>query len=292
MDLTQQEDNEVLLMVADYHAVTSLRDAHELRTNIYNIVRDYLAAGVDPKKVILFRQSDNQDHMELGWIFNCLVTVPFLMQAHSYKDKVAKGLEPNAGLFTYPMLMAADIVLYDTDIVPVGEDQRQHLEYTREAVTKFNNAYGKTLKEPKELIVAGVGIVPGVDGQKMSKSYKNTIPLFGTREEIQKAVMSIVTDSSGDRPLNVYNIHHVIYRALGKSQDELDALYHEHAGKYKVLKDILVDDIETVIGPMRAKRETITDDEIRAVLADGAIRAKAISNPMIEKIRKAVGISL
>jgi len=292
VDLTQQEDNEVLLMVADYHAVTSLRDANELRTNIYNIVRDYLAAGVDPKKVILFRQSDNQDHMELGWIFNCLVTVPFLMQAHSYKDKVAKGLEPNAGLFTYPMLMAADIVLYDTDIVPVGEDQRQHLEYTREAVTKFNNAYGKTLKEPKELIVAGVGIVPGTDGGKMSKSYKNTIPLFGTREEIQKAVMSIVTDSSGDRPQNVYNIHNVIYRALGKSQDELDALYHEHAGKYKVLKDILVDDIETVIGPMRAKRETITDDEIRAVLADGAIRAKAISNPIIEKVRKAVGISL
>jgi len=292
VDLTNQDDNEVLLMVADYHAITSLKDAAELKANIYNIVRDYLAAGVDPKKVILFRQSDNQDHMELGWIFNCLVTVPFLMQAHSYKDKVAKGLEPNAGLFTYPMLMAADIVLYDTDIVPVGEDQRQHIEYTREAVTKFNNAYGKTLKEPKELVVAGVGIVPGTDGQKMSKSYKNTIPLFGTREEIQKAVMSIVTDSSGDRPLNVYNIHHVIYRALGKSQDELDALYHEHAGKYKVLKDILVDDIETVIGPMRAKRELITDDEIRTVLADGAKRAKAISNPMIEKIRKAVGISL
>ncbi|OGG69956.1 tryptophan--tRNA ligase [Candidatus Kaiserbacteria bacterium RIFCSPLOWO2_02_FULL_45_11b] len=292
VDLTNQDDNEVLLMVADYHAITSLKDATELKTNIYNIVRDYLAAGVDPKKVILFRQSDNQDHMELGWIFNCLVTVPFLMQAHSYKDKVAKGLEPNAGLFTYPMLMAADIALYNTDIVPVGEDQRQHIEYTREAVTKFNNAYGKTLKEPKELVVAGVGIVPGTDGQKMSKSYKNTIPLFGTREEIQKAVMSIVTDSSGDRPLNVYNIHHVIYRALGKSQDELDALYHEHAGKYKALKDILVDDIETVIGPMRAKRELITDDEIRAVLADGAIRAKAISNPMIEKIRKAVGIAL
>ena len=292
VDLTNQDDNEVLLMVADYHAITSLKDATELKTNIYNIVRDYLAAGVDPKKVILFRQSDNQDHMELGWIFNCLVTVPFLMQAHSYKDKVTKGLEPNAGLFTYPMLMAADIALYNTDIVPVGEDQRQHIEYTREAVTKFNNAYGKTLKEPKELVVAGVGIVPGTDGQKMSKSYKNTIPLFGTREEIQKAVMSIVTDSSGDRPLNVYNIHHVIYRALGKSQDELDALYHEHAGKYKALKDILVDDIETVIGPMRAKRELITDDEIRAVLADGAIRAKAISNPMIEKIRKAVGIAL
>lgn len=292
VDLTNQGDNEALLMVADYHAVTSLRDAAELKNNIYNIVRDYLAAGVDPKKVILFRQSDNQDHMELGWIFNCLVTVPFLMQAHSYKDKVAKGLEPNAGLFTYPMLMAADIVLYDTDIVPVGEDQRQHLEYTREAVTKFNNAYGKILKEPKELIVAGVGIVPGTDGEKMSKSYKNTIPLFGTREEIQKAVMSIVTDSSGDRPVNVYNIHNIIYRALGKSQSDLDALYHEHAGKYKILKDTLVDDIETVIGPMRAKRETITDEEIREVLADGAKRAKAISNPMVQKIRTAVGINL
>jgi len=292
VDLTGQEDNEVLLMVADYHALTSLRDAAELKTNIYNIVRDYLAAGVDPKKVILFRQSDNQDHMELGWIFDCLVTLPFLMQAHSYKDKVAKGLEPNAGLFTYPMLMAADITLYDTDIVPVGEDQRQHLEYTREAVTKFNNTYGVTLKEPKELIVAGVGVVPGTDGQKMSKSYKNTIPLFGTHEEIQKAVMSIVTDSSGDRPLNVYNIHHVIYRALGKSQDELDALYHEHAGKYKVLKDILVADIETVIGPMREKRAHITDEEIRAILKDGAARAKAISNPMMQKIRTAVGISL
>ena len=292
VDLTNEDNNEVLLMVADYHAITSVRDAAVLKENIYNVVRDYLAAGVDPKKVILFRQSDNQDHMELGWIFNCLVTVPFLMQAHSYKDKIAKGLEPNAGLFTYPMLMAADIVLYDTDTVPVGEDQRQHLEYSREAVTKFNNAYGTLLKEPKELIVAGVGVVPGTDGQKMSKSYKNTIPLFGTKEEIQKAVMSIVTDSSGDRPQNVYNIHHVIYRALGKSQDELDALYHEHAGKYKALKDILIADIESVVGAMREKRAQITDEEIKAILADGATRAKALSGPTMQKVRKAIGISL
>jgi tryptophanyl-tRNA synthetase len=292
VDLTNEEGNEALLMVADYHAITSIRDAAVLKNNIYNVVRDYLASGIDPKKVILFRQSDNQDHMELGWIFNCLVTVPFLMQAHSYKDKVAKGLEPNAGLFTYPMLMAADIVLYDTDIVPVGEDQRQHLEYTREAVTKFNNAYGETLKEPKELIVAGVGVVPGTDGQKMSKSYKNTIPLFGTKEEIQKAVMGIVTDSSGDRPLNVYNIHKVIYRALGKSQDELDELYHVHAGKYKILKDTLVEDIESIVAPMREKRNKISDEEIKAVLADGAARAKVISTPVLEKVRKAIGITL
>src|SRR3990167_369705 len=286
------DDYESFLCAVDYHALTTVRDPKQLSQNTLAIVRDYLAAGVDPKKATIFKQSDVSAHTELAWIFNCITPMAFLELAHAYKDAAGKGKEATAGLMTYPTLMAADIVLYDTDIVPVGEDQRQHIEYAREIVSKFNNAYGKTLKEPKELVVAGVGIVPGTDGQKMSKSYKNTIPLFGTREEIQKAVMSIVTDSSGDRPLNVYNIHHVIYRALGKSQDELDALYHEHAGKYKALKDILVDDIETVIGPMRAKRELITDDEIRAVLADGAIRAKAISNPMIEKIRKAVGIAL
>ncbi len=147
------------------------------------------------------------EHTELAWIFDCLVTVPFLQQAHAYKDKVAKGLEANAGLFTYPMLMAADILLYDTDIVPVGADQRQHVEYAREAASKFNIAYGKTFTEPQEKISEEVATVPGTDGQKMSKSYKNTIPLFGTKEEISKAVMSIVTDSSGERPEHVYAIH-------------------------------------------------------------------------------------
>ena len=140
------------LMVADYHALTSVRDPQVMRQNIYNVVRDYLAVGVDPDKVTLFRQSDNPDHTEMGWILNCFVTVPFLQMAHSYKDKVAKGLEANVGLFTYPMLMAADILLYGTDLVPVGEDQRQHLEYTREAVAKFNNAYGDIFKAPQEII--------------------------------------------------------------------------------------------------------------------------------------------
>lgn len=198
------EDYDSYLMVADYHALTSLRDPELLRKNIINVVKDYLSVGVDPSKAVIFRQSDNQDHTELGWVLNCMVTVPFLMQAHSYKDKVAKGLEPNAGLFTYPMLQAADIALYNIDVVPVGEDQRQHLEYAREAVGKFNRAYGEILKEPKEIILDTVGIVPGTDGQKMSKSYGNTIPLFGTTEEIEKAVMSIVTDSTGERPENVY----------------------------------------------------------------------------------------
>ena len=279
------ENFESFIMVADYHALTSLRDADALRTNTYNVVRDYLAIGVDPEKAIIFRQSDNQDHTELGWVLNCLVTVPFLMQAHSYKDKVAKGIEPNAGLFTYPMLMAADILLYNADVVPVGEDQRQHLEYTREAVGKFNRAYSELLKEPKEMILEGVGVVPGTDGQKMSKSYGNTIPLFGTKEEIEKAVMGIVTDSAGDRPENVYAIHRLL-----KSAEELDLLYEQHKGCYGALKKLLAADLEAMIAPMREKRDTITDEMVEAVLASGAGKARAISNETMSKVRHSIGI--
>lgn len=292
VDLTDSPENDSFLMVADYHALTSVKSGSQLREYIYQIVRDYLAAGVDPSKVTLFRQSDNPYHMELGWILDCQVTVPFLMQAHSYKDKVAKGLEANAGLFTYPMLMAADILLYDIDLVPVGEDQRQHLEYTREAVTKFNNNYGEILKAPKELIISGVGVVPGIDGQKMSKSYKNTIPLFGTREEIQKAVMSIVTDSSGGRPENVYNIHKVFYRATGRSVEELDTIYFNNAGKYKILKETLFEDIDTFIAPMRERRISISDAEIQNVLHEGVEKAKVIAAKKMKLVRDNIGISL
>lgn len=279
------EQYESFLMVADYHALTSLRDPEALQQNTLNIVRDYLAAGVDPEKAVIFRQSDNQDHMELGWIFNCLVTVPFLQQAHSYKDKVAKGLEANAGLFTYPMLQAADIALYNIDFVPVGEDQRQHIEYTREAVGKFNRAFGELLKEPKEMILKGVGVVPGTDGTKMSKSYGNTIPLFGSRKEIEKAVMSIVTDSEGDRPENVYAIHRLL-----KSTEELDPIYEEHKGRYGDLKKLLVADLEAMIAPMREKRASITDEEVNAVLEAGAEKAKAVSGGTLAAVRKAIGI--
>lgn len=282
------QDYESILMVADYHALTSVKDANVLRQNIYDVVKDYLAVGVDPEKAILFRQSDNLHHTELAWILNCQVTVPFLMQAHSYKDKVAKGLEPNAGLFTYPMLMAADILLYDTDLVPVGEDQRQHLEYAREAATKFNYAFGEhILKEPKEMILKSVGIVPGIDGQKMSKSYKNTIPLFSSKDEITKAVMSIVTDSSGDRPEHVYAIHKLL-----RTEDELAPLYEEHKGKYKDLKEALIEDLEIFIAPMRAKRESITNEDVKNVLRSGAEKAIALSSIKMGQVRKAVGISL
>jgi len=286
--LDMYQDYDSFLMVADYHALTSVRDPEVMRRNIYNVVRDYLAVGIDPQKATIFRQSDNQDHMELGWVFNCMVTVPFLMQGHAYKDKVAKGLEPNAGLFTYPMLQAADITLYDTDVVPVGEDQRQHLEYTREAVRKVNQAYNtEFLKEPETMILDAVGIVPGTDGMKMSKSYKNTIPLFGTREEIQKAVMSIVTDSGGDRPEHVYAIH-----SLFKTEAELEPLYETNKGKYKNLKDALAEDIDTYLSPMRERRKEISDEHIRGVLKNGVEKAKIVSNATIERVRQTVGISL
>ncbi len=279
---------ESTLMVADYHALTSLKDPVQLRKNIINVVKDYIAVGVEPSKCTLFRQSDNPDHTELAWVLNCQVTVPFLMQAHSYKDKVAKGLEPNAGLFTYPMLMAADILLYDTDVVPVGEDQRQHLEYAREAANKFNIAYGEgLLKAPKEAILKAVGVIPGTDGAKMSKSYGNTIPLLGTKDEIAKAVMSIVTDSSGERPENVYAIHKLV-----KTETELEALYETHKGKYKNLKEALIEDLESFITPMRERRDNVSDADVRLVLVQGAEKAKAVSSVTMDRVRNAVGIAL
>lgn len=281
------EEYESFLMVADYHALTTLRDKNEMHENIINVVKDYLAVGIDPQKCVIFRQSDNQDHVELGWVFNCMVTVPFLMQAHAYKDKVAKGVEANAGLFTYPMLQAADIALYDTDVVPVGEDQRQHLEYSREAVGKFNRTFGEVLKEPKEMILSGVGVVPGTDGEKMSKSKGNIIPLFGTKEEITKAVMSIVTDSEGDIPKNVYAIH-----ALLKKEEELAELYAANKGRYGDLKKELIEDLDAFIAPMREKRERITNEEVKEVLTDGVRRAKAVSGETLGKVREAIGIAL
>lgn len=281
------EQYESFLMVADYHALTSLRDPEAMHENIISVVKDYLAVGVDPEKCVIFRQSDNQDHMELGWVFNCMVTVPFLELAHAYKDKVAKGLEANAGLFTYPMLQAADIALYNIDVVPVGEDQRQHIEYAREAVGKFNRAYGELLKEPAEMILDGVGIVPGTDGEKMSKSKGNIIPLFGTKAELEKAVMGIVTDSTGERPEHVYAIHRLL-----KSAEELDPIYETHKGRYGDLKKQLIEDLEAFIAPMREKRDALTEDDVKAVLATGAARAEAVSNETLAHVRQAIGIAL
>lgn len=281
------ENHTGLVMVADYHALTSLKDGGKLREHTFDVVRDYLAVGVDPIKATIFQQSQVQEHTELGWIFECLISVSTLELSHAYKDKIAKGLEANAGLFNYPMLMAADILLYDTDVVPVGADQRQHVEYAREAAAKFNNAFGETFKAPKELINDEIAIIPGTDGKKMSKSYGNTIPLFGTKDEITKAVMSIVTDSSGDVPQNVYAIHKHF-----RNESALAKLYEENKGKYKALKDSLVEDIEALIGPMRAKRESIADADVIRVLKDGSDKARAQASTKMREVRAKIGVSL
>ncbi|HVW82722.1 MAG TPA: tryptophan--tRNA ligase [Candidatus Paceibacterota bacterium] len=279
-------DYQSYLMVVDYHALTSLHDPEALRRNTLEVVKDYLAAGVDPSKAVIFKQSNVSQHTELAWIFDCLVTVPFLMQGHAYKDKVAKGLEPNAGLFTYPMLMAADILLYDTDVVPVGEDQRQHIEYAREAAGKFNREFDELFKEPKEKILGGVGVVPGTDGKKMSKSYGNTIPLFGSKDELAKAVMSIVTDSAGEVPENVYAIHKLV-----KSEQELAALYEEKKGKYKDLKEALIEDLDAYLAPMREKRASIGDAEVEKVLEEGSAKVREAAERKMAAVRKAVGVA-
>ncbi|KKW35892.1 tryptophan--tRNA ligase [Candidatus Adlerbacteria bacterium RIFCSPHIGHO2_01_FULL_54_23] len=281
------DKHESFLMVADYHALTSLKDPVRLREGIIDVVKNYVAAGVDPQKAVIFKQSDIQEHTELAWIFECLVTVPFLMQAHAYKDKVVKGLEANAGLFNYPMLMAADILLYDTDVVPVGEDQRQHVEYAREAAAKFNLGFGQTFKEPQEKILTGIGTVPGIDGKKMSKSYGNTIPLFGSKDEISKAVMNIVTDSSGERPAIVYAIH-----KLFRTDVELEPLYDTNKGNYKALKEALVEDIEKFIAPMRERRTNISDEEVKNILQDGADKARAVASSKMREVRQKVGVAL
>ena len=281
------EGYESHLMVADYHALTTLKDPEKLRENIANVVRDYLAVGVDPKRVIIFQQSQVPQHTELTWILNTLVTMSFLELAHAYKDKEARGLETNVGLFDYPILMACDILLYDTDIVPVGQDQKQHIEYTREIAGKFNRQYGETFKLPKEQILRDLAIVPGTDGKKMSKSYGNIIPLFGTKDEITKAVMSIITDSNAESPENVHAIH-----KLFRGRDELGELYKANKGQYKTLKEALIEDIERLIAPMREKRASILDADVKAILKEGSDKAREQAEAKMRDVRQKVGVAL
>ena len=278
---------DTMLCVVDYHALTTVRDGSLLRQNILDVTRDYLAVGIDPTQAIIFKQSDVPEHTELAWILNCLVPVSMLELAHAYKDTAGKGKEATTGLFTYPVLMAADIILYDTDVVPVGEDQRQHVEYARDIAAKFNQTFGATFKEPQERIYRTVAVVPGTDGRKMSKSYKNTIPLFATKGEIQDAVMSIVTDSRGERPENVYAIH-----KLWKSEEELASLYGSNKGNYKALKEALIEDIESFIAPLRERRASISDADVKEVLKKGGEKAKALASKKMEAVRKKIGVAL
>lgn len=272
-----QNDYEMFVMIADYHALNFIQNKEEMRSQTEEILKDYIAIGLDPEKVTIFKQSDISAHTELAWIFDTITTVPYLMRAHAYKDKDG---DVSVGTFNYPMLMAADILLYDADVVPVGQDQKQHIEITRDTAQKFNNTFSELCKLPEELILKDVAIVPGTDGRKMSKSYKNTIPLFASYEEIQKAVMSIVTDSSGERPTNVYEIHKLFRK-------DIDGFYEENKGKYKILKEKLIEDIEAFIQPLREKREKVS---VEGVLEKGKEKAMLRANKKLYEIKQAIGV--
>jgi len=283
-----QNEYNCYFMIADYHALNLVQNAEEMRKLSLDVAIDFLAIGLDPEKCVIFKQSDVPEHTELAWIFDSITTLPYLKRAHAYKDAVAKGGEEDvsAGTFTYPMLMAADILLYDTDIVPVGLDQKQHIEFTRDTAEKFNRIFGETFKLPEAHILENVQTVPGIDGQKMSKSYSNTISLFATDQEIEEKVMAIVTDSTRERPKNVYAIHKLI-----KDEKELEKIYDEQRGKYKKLKELLIEDLKKFVKPMRERRQNIIKDldYVNKILIEGKKRAREIASPKMEKVRKSIG---
>jgi tryptophanyl-tRNA synthetase len=285
--IDMQKEALVYALIVDYHALNSIQDAEKMREFTRDVVVDYLALGFDAEKNVLFKQSDVQEHTELAWIFDTITTMPYLMRGHAYKDAEAKGKEVSVGTFNYPMLMAADILLYSPDIIPVGQDQKQHVEFTRDTAEKFNRIYGETFKLPESLVIEDLQTVPGVDGRKMSKSYNNYISLFAEDSEIEEKVMGIVTDSSGERPENVYAIHRLL-----KSEEELKPIYEENIGSYKKLKEMLIEDLKAFIAPMREKRAAIAGDEnrVREVLEKGAERAREVAAQKMQEVKKAIGV--
>jgi len=284
-----QNDYQMYLMIADYHALKTIQNPKEMRENIFAVLLDFLAIGLDPEKVTIFKQSDISEHTELTWIFDTLITMPYLMRAHAFKDAEAKNKDIDVGTFNYPVLMATDILLYDAEVVPVGADQQQHLEITKDIAEKFNRVYGETFKIPEPMILKTVAVVPGTDGRKMSKSYGNTIPLFAEPEEIKRAVMSIVTDSGEGIPKNVYEIH-----KLFRPEAELKELYREKAGKYQELKVALINDIGQFIAPMRGRRKKLEKDipGALAILKAGGEKAKAVASAKMDQVRNKIGVKI
>ncbi|MDP3763408.1 MAG: tryptophan--tRNA ligase [bacterium] len=282
-----QNSYQSYIFVADLHALTSVQNKEELEENTLSVVLDYLAIGLEPKEVVIYKQSDVPQVTELGWIFNCLTTMPYLMRAHAFKDAEAKNKEINVGLFDYPLLMAADILIQDADVVPVGQDQKQHVEIARDTAEKFNRIFGETFKLPEPLILENVATVLGIDGRKMSKSYKNIISLFAPDEMIDELVMSIVTDSSSDIPKNVYSIH-----SLFRDKRSLDNLYESKKGKYQELKTELAKDIKEFIRPIREKRNKLKREDALKILEEGKQKVRPIVEKKMEEVREKVGLTL
>jgi tryptophanyl-tRNA synthetase len=292
-----QGKGECYYFIADYHSMTSVTDPKERLANTRGIAVDWLACGLDPARSVFWRQSDVPAVCELTWMLGSLTPMGLLERAHSYKDKTAKGISPNFGLFAYPVLMAADILLYDTNAVPVGQDQRQHLEMTRDIAVKFNQTYGETFVVPEAVIRGDVATVPGLDGQKMSKSYGNTLEIFGDEKALRKKVMSIVMDSrtpaepkpDADRNLCVQLMRLFAEPAVASGFE--DRLRAGGLG-YGDLKKALFEQFWEFFAPARRRRAELLADPgyVDQVLREGAERANAVASVVIARARRAAGL--
>lgn len=293
-----QARGECYYFIADYHSMTSLTDAAQRRRNSLDVAIDFLACGLDPKKSVFFLQSDLPEVCELTWILGTLTPMGLLERAHSYKDKTAKGISPNFGLFAYPVLMAADILLYDSNIVPVGRDQKQHVEMTRDIAIKFNQTYGDTFVIPEPEIREEVATVPGLDGQKMSKSYGNTVEIFGDEKATRKKIMSIVMDSRSPAEPKPDADQNIAVRLLklvapkGVGEDYENRLRAGGLG-YGDLKKALFEHYWNHFSAARARRAELVAnlDYVHAVLRDGAERARGVARGVLDRARKASGLA-
>jgi len=295
--IEMQDEAETFLFIADLHALTVLPDPKLLQERIFNVAVDFLACGLDPEKTVFFRHSAISEITELTWILDCVTPLGLLERCHSYKDKVARGIKPNHGLFAYPVLMAADILLYKSNIVPVGKDQKQHVEVARDIAQRFNNRYGDILVLPKEKIRDDVAIVPGTDGQKMSKSYGNTIEIFGNEKKIRKKFMSIVTDSKGlDDPKDPDTCPIFALYKLFADEKHLEVMADKYrAGGYGYghAKQELFDIFMEYFSSFQKKRDELAADRgyVESILNKGAARARIVAEQTICEVRKAIGLN-
>jgi len=292
-----QAGGDAYYFIADYHSMTAITDARERLAYTQGIALDWLACGLDPAKSVFWRQSDVPEVCELTWLIGSLTPMGLLERAHSYKDKTAKGISPNFGLFAYPVLMAADILLYDTNVVPVGKDQKQHLEMTRDIAIKFNQTYGETLVVPEEQIREDVAAVPGLDGQKMSKSYGNTIEIFGDEKALRKKIMGIVMDSrtpAEPKPDAEKNLAIQLLKLFAPADVAADFESRLRAGGlgYGDLKKALFEHYWNFFAPYRTRRAELvaSPDYVEQVLRDGAQRARAVAEKTMTRARKACGL--
>ena len=291
-----QDRGEAFYFIADYHALTTVRDPKALQEHSRGVALDFLSCGLDPAKAVLFRQSDVPQVCELSWILSTITPMPMLENCHAYKDHLAKGNVPNHGLFAYPVLMAADILIYDSDVVPVGRDQKQHVEVTRDLAQKMNSLYGDVFKLPEPSILPTLATIPGLDGRKMSKSYNNTLELFPEEKALRKKVMSIVTDSCPvEAPKDPETSAIVnLYKLFASEADiaAMEADFRAGGIGYGDFKKRLFEIIWTTFEPMRKRRAEIAADPgyVDEVLAKGAVRANELANQVLHRVRKAVGL--